>query len=133
MAQQSTDVIGIGVNTLSAYGGRRSDSFSSSFSLEMWAGGTESGGTVSGGTLLASVAYNVASYTPDSFALVSTNYVADASSPYLGQLITARFLNTTGSAHMSMDDVKISTVVPEPASLTAIAAGIWFLKRKRAR
>ncbi len=120
MAQQSTNVIGAGVNSVTVQAGRRHDGFSGSFKLNIYAGGSVSNGVVTGGTLLASTPFDYNSIPPDSFTLVTATYTAQAGDPVIGQFVTVQFQLTAG-AQMDMDDVRIYSPDSQrvaPTSLT---------------
>lgn len=131
VAQQSSEVVGVGENKITAMAGRRADSYYASFELQMWAGGTVSNGAVTGGTLLATSIFDRDSIAPSSFTPIEAVYTAAEGDPILGQLITVRFFKTLGP-QMSADDVQVNGAVPEPASIVAIsAAAVAFFRRRR--
>lgn len=122
LAQQSTNVVSLGANTVTVQAGRRHDGFAGSFDMKVWAGGSQTNGVVTGGTLLTTVHFDHTSIPPDSFVLVSATYTADVNDPNLGQFITVQFVKTSGS-QINIDDVKIfsadsETVPPSNLSLS---------------
>lgn len=129
VAQQSSYAIGVGVNTLEIFAGRRADAEQGGLILELWAGGTVANGDVSGGTLLGSTEFLYPSVSPGSWQNISVEYVADSSDSYLGELVTARILPTNGQPNF--DHVRFSVVVPEPMSVALLALLAPFALRRR--
>ncbi|MBX3112427.1 MAG: PEP-CTERM sorting domain-containing protein [Fimbriimonadaceae bacterium] len=131
IAQQASDVLGLGTTNLSVMGGRRTDGFAGSFMLRLWAGGTVADGVVTDGTLLGETLYDHTAHDPTSFSLVKIEYEALAGDASLGKLLTVQFERTAGS-QMDFDDVRLSAEsVPEPATLLALGAGVLSLARRR--
>jgi hypothetical protein len=134
MAQQTARVLTQDSITLQAIAGRRSDSFAGSFRMELWAGGTVVTGNISGGTLLSFVEFDHTLIAPSSFLDIETTYTPSPGDPLIGQLLSARFLKTSG-IQMNMDHVRFSTVaVPEPSSIflaSLIGLAVGFPNRHR--
>ena len=90
-------------------------------------------GEVIGSTLLTSTTIDINSIAPDSFSPVTISYQATSSDASLGKLISVRF-ERVGGSQMDLDDVRMSGIVPEPASLGVIGIGVLaLLKRRRSR
>lgn len=128
LAQQLTDTIGEGDNTISVYGGRRHDGFAGSFTLQLIAGGSVVNGNNTTGTVLATLTYDYTQYNPDTFTWLEGTYTANAGDAAIGQQVTLLFTKTAGS-QMDFDDVRFSSV-PEPATLTLLALVPLALRRK---
>jgi len=133
VAQQSSLALQEGIVKLSAMGGRRQDVFAGSFQMQLWAGGSVSNGAVTGGFLLASADFDHTKLSPSTFAPLHLNFAADSSNPYLGQLLSVRFVTLSGQ--MNVDNVRLEfEAVPEPATMAAVGLGaLAVLRRRRAR
>ncbi|MBS1723098.1 MAG: hypothetical protein JSS66_09125 [Armatimonadetes bacterium] len=113
VAQQSSNVVGVGDNTVTVMGGRRHDGFSGSFKLNVIAGGSINGdGSVTGGILLASSMFTYTQYPIDSFHLLTATYTAAPGDPNLGQFITVQLVRTEGS-QIDFDDVRVTSAGAE--------------------
>lgn len=123
MAQQSSNFVGLGANTVTVQGGRRHDGFAGSFDLKVWAGGTVTNGNVTGGTLLATATFDHTLYPIDSFTMISATYTALPGDPNLGKFITVQFVRTAGS-QMNLDDVRISSPSSETVSATGLTLNL---------
>ena len=134
IAQQTDDVLNVGLTTLSVMGGRRSDSLSRSFYLQLWAGGTQKDGSLTGGTLLGEVLFDVSSIASASFKLVTLDYQASANDANLGKQLTVRMALQPGSGggQINFDDVRLNAV-PEPGTWLALGVGACALIRRRRR
>lgn len=120
MAQQSSNVVGVGMNSVTVQAGRRHDSFAGSFDLKIYAGGTVTGtGVVTGGTLIATSHFDHLSIAIDSFTPITASYTALPGDPNLGQFITVQLERTAGS-QINVDDVRITS----PASETILPTGL---------
>lgn len=134
IAQQTDDVLEVGTTTLSVMGGRRSDFYSSSFFLQLWAGGTQAAGNVTGGTMLGEVLFDVNSVAKGSFKMVTLDYQATADDPNLGKQLTIRMFQqaNSGGGQINFDDVRLNAV-PEPGTWLALGVGACALIRRRRR
>lgn len=131
VAQQSTDVLGLGTSTLSAMGGRRTDGFAGSFTMRLWAGGTVAAGDIIGGTLLGEVTYDYTKESPSTFSLVKIEYTANDGDASLGKLLTVQFQKVAGS-QMNFDDVQLKAQsVPEPFTCTVLGSLALLAARRR--
>lgn len=131
-AQLLSDTVQVGLHTASVMAGRRGDSFASSFTFRMYAGGTINGanGLVSGGTILAEQFFDVSTIAANSFTPVSISYTALEGDSLIGQQITIAMVKGLGS-QMNFDQVEFTSPVPEPATMILGLGLIPFLKRKR--
>lgn len=120
MAQQSSNVVGVGTNSVTLQAGRRHDSFAGSFNLNVYAGGNVSStGVVTGGNLIATANFDFTTVAIDSFTPITASYTALPGDPNLGQFITVQLERTNGS-QVNVDDVRITS----PASTTVLATGL---------
>jgi len=132
IAQQLTGTLVAGTTTLSGWGGTRNDGVSTTFSLELWAGGSVANGTVTGGTLLASADF--LPVTPGTFAPISTSYVAGAGNAYLGQTLSIEILQTGSGVQSDFDGIQLSAAAtPEPAPFAVAGLGLMGLLIRRRR
>ncbi len=130
MAQQTSDVLLEGNTQVDLYFGRRKDGFQGSSKVELYAGGSVAAGVVTGGTLLASLDVAQTDVAVGAWEAFSLGYTALGSDPSLGQALSVRIEKTSGS-QIDFDQVVLTTPVPEPASLGAIALGLGFLAKRR--
>ncbi len=131
IAQQTLATLQAGDTSLSVMAGRRADAFAAGFRMELWAAGTVATGSVTGGTLLSSVDFDPVSIPLSSFTPLSLTYTATSNDANLGNLLSVRFVKTSG-AQMNFDNVQL-TPVPEPATMLALAAGLGIMARRRAK
>ncbi|MEQ1905760.1 MAG: hypothetical protein ABL888_16350 [Pirellulaceae bacterium] len=132
MAQQSSRILTADAVALFAFGGRRNDANAGSFFMELWAGGTVVNGDVSGGTLLSSVNFDHTLIAPSSFLNIQTSYTPILGDPLIGQLLSVRFVRTSG-VQMNMDAVRFNAV-PEPSSaMAALIVGLVVGCKRRRR
>ena len=133
ISQVSGTLWGVGENKLELYIGRRLDQLSGDLNVEWWAGGTASGGTFVGGNMVLSATFGIGGIPLGRFLGEQVTDILNSGNPNIGLPMGVRIVLVNGG-QIDFDNVRLTSPVPEPASLCALGIGaLALLRRRRSR